>query len=128
MVERHIISPSAGRMRPKTSESGIFNTNRNRPVSTSILTRILVPNPKNAFQSPAVHTAGRFISDVVTVIVCSYRSEARFQSARRAFARRQGCKGEAGRPDLKTAEVHDDSRLETSGFMAEAQNVKPKPA
>jgi hypothetical protein len=26
MVERHIISPSAGRMRPKTSESGIFST------------------------------------------------------------------------------------------------------
>jgi hypothetical protein len=70
--DRHIISPSAGRMRPKTSESGIFNTNRNKPVSTSILTRILVPNPKNAFQSPAVHKAGRFISDAVAVIICSY--------------------------------------------------------
>src|SRR5260221_7861830 len=109
-------------MRPNTSESGIFSTNRKRPVSTSMLTRILVPNPKNAFQSPAVHNTGRFISDTVAVIVCSYRSEARFQSAR------QGCKGEAGRPDLETAEVHDDSRLETSGSMADAQNVKPKPA
>src|SRR5260370_22986021 len=115
-------------MRPKTSESGIFSTNRKRPVSTSMLTRRVGPNPKNAFQSPAVHNTGRFISDTVAVIVCSYRSEARFQSARRAFARRQGCKGEAGRPDLETAEVHDDSRLETSGSMANAQNVKPKPA
>jgi hypothetical protein len=41
-----------------------------------MLTRILVPNPKNAFQSPAVHNTGRFISDTVAVIVCSYRSEA----------------------------------------------------
>ena len=51
-----------------------------------------------------------------------------FQSSRRAFARREPRKGEAGHPDLGTAEVHDDPRLETSGFMAEAQNVKPKPA
>src|SRR5580692_5676757 len=45
-------------MRPNTSVSGIFSTNRNRPVSTSMLTRILVPNPKKAFQSPGVHSAG----------------------------------------------------------------------
>ena len=45
-------------MRPNTSESGIFSTNRNRPVSTSMLTRILVPKPKKAFQSPGVHNAG----------------------------------------------------------------------
>ncbi len=51
-----------------------------------------------------------------------------FQSARRAFARRQGCKGEAGHPDLGTAEGSDDPKLETSGSMADAQNVKPKPA
>jgi hypothetical protein len=49
----------------------------------------LVPNPKNAFQSPAVHKAGRFISDAVAVIICSYRSGTRSQIARRAFARRQ---------------------------------------
>src|SRR5438093_11336805 len=115
-------------MRPKTSESGIFSTNRNRPVSTNILTRILVPNPKNAFQSPAVHNAGRFISDAVAVIICSCRSEARFQSARRAFARRQGCKGAAGRPDLETAEVHAASTRETPGFMAYAQNEQAKHA
>ena len=51
-----------------------------------------------------------------------------FQSSRRAFARREPRKGEAGHPDLGTAEVHDDPRLATSGFMAETQNVKPKPA
>ena len=45
-------------MRPNTSESGIFSTKRNSPVSTSILTRILVPKPKNAFQSPGVHNTG----------------------------------------------------------------------
>src|SRR6476620_8984385 len=79
MVERHIIRPSAGRMRPKTSESGIFNTNRNRPVSTSMLTRMLVPKPKNAFQSPGVHRTGRFVSDVIDVIKPSYRSMDRFR-------------------------------------------------
>jgi len=104
-------------MRPKTSESGIFNTNRNKPVSTSILTRILVPNPKNAFQSPAVHKAGRFISDAVAVIICSYRSGTRLQITRRAFALRQAVKE---KPDIRSriVEVHDDSSLETSGFMA----------
>ena len=45
-------------MRPNTRESGIFSTNRNRPVSTSMLTRMLVPKPKNAFQSPGVHNTG----------------------------------------------------------------------
>src|SRR5580700_8093957 len=45
-------------MRWKTSSSGILRTKRNRPVSTSKLTRILVPNPKNAFQSPGVHNFG----------------------------------------------------------------------
>ena len=38
--------------------SGIFSTKRNRPVSTSMLTRMLVPKPNNAFQSPGVHKAG----------------------------------------------------------------------
>ena len=57
-VDRHIIRPSAGRMRPNTIESGIFSTKRNRPVSTSMLTRMLVPKPKNAFQSPGVQRAG----------------------------------------------------------------------
>ncbi len=45
-------------MRPNTSESGIFSTKRNRPVKTSMLTRMLVPKPKKAFQSPGVHRTG----------------------------------------------------------------------
>ena len=47
-----------GRMRPNTRSSGIFSTNRSKPVSVSMLTRMLVPKPKNAFQSPGVHKAG----------------------------------------------------------------------
>src|ERR1700687_5778192 len=81
MVERHIISPSAGRMRPNTSESGIFSTKRNSPVSTSMLTRMLVPNPKNAFQSPGVHKVGRVVPDVIAVITRSYRSRVRYGNA-----------------------------------------------
>ena len=45
-------------MRPNTSESGIFSTKRSSPVSTSMLTRMLVPKPKKAFQSVAVHNTG----------------------------------------------------------------------
>src|SRR5206468_12290163 len=45
-------------MRPNTRLSGIFSTKRNSPVNTSMLTRMLVPNPKNAFQSPGVHSTG----------------------------------------------------------------------
>ena len=45
-------------MRPNTIESGIFSTKRNRPVSTSMLTRMLVPKPKKAFQSPGVQSFG----------------------------------------------------------------------
>src|SRR5580700_263296 len=64
--------PIAGRMRLKTSASGIFSTNRNRPVSTNMLTRILVPKPKKAFQSPGAHKIGRKPAvDVVVVIARS---------------------------------------------------------
>ena len=55
---RHNISPSAGRMRPNTSASGIFSTKRKSPVSTSTLTRMLVPKPNNAFQSPGTQNLG----------------------------------------------------------------------
>jgi hypothetical protein len=58
--------PSAGKMRPNTSVSGIFNTKRSSPVSTSMLTRMLVPKPKNAFQSPTVQSAGRDVAVVIT--------------------------------------------------------------
>ena len=49
---KHNIRPVAGRMRPKTSESGIFSTKRSSDVSVSRLTRMFVPKPKKAFQSP----------------------------------------------------------------------------
>jgi len=39
-----------------------------------------------------------------------------------------GLQGRSRTSNLETAEVLDDSSLETSGFMADAQNVKPKPA
>ncbi len=39
-------------MRPNTRSSGIFSTKRSSAVSVSMLTRMLVPKPKNAFQSP----------------------------------------------------------------------------
>src|SRR6202035_360602 len=48
------------------------STKRNRPVSTSMLTRMLVPKPKKAFQSPGVHKIGRKpVVDVVVVIARS---------------------------------------------------------
>src|ERR1700730_14053575 len=70
MVLRHIISPIAGRMRPNTMLSGIFSTKRSRPVSTSMLTRMLVPKPKNAFQSPGTQSFG-LKSAVVTAMSLS---------------------------------------------------------
>src|SRR4051812_25219811 len=72
-------------MRPNTSESGIFSTNRNRPVSTSMLTRMLVPKPKNAFQSPGVHNAGRYVVDVAMMPLP--RLSLRQRCQRRARAR-----------------------------------------
>ncbi len=54
----HIIMPAAGRMRPKTSASGICSTNLSNADSVSRLTRMLVPNPKNAFQSPGTQSFG----------------------------------------------------------------------
>ena len=58
-------------MRPKTMELGIFTTNRNRPVRTSMLTRMLVPKPKKAFQSPLVHTGGLYAAVAVLVVIAS---------------------------------------------------------
>src|SRR5205823_1099164 len=58
-------------MRPNTSSSGILSTKRNKPVSTSRLTRMLVPKPNSAFQSPGVHNAGlrTFIESPFVVVV-----------------------------------------------------------
>src|SRR5580704_10176637 len=72
MVDRNIISPTAGRMRPNTSASGIFSTKRRSAVSVSMLTRMLVPKPKNAFQSPVVHNIGRYVE--VEVAICGLPS------------------------------------------------------
>ena len=52
-------------MRPNTSESGILRTKRSSAVSVSMLTRMLVPKPKNAFQSPGVHRIG--LPDIASV-------------------------------------------------------------
>src|ERR1700730_15722662 len=59
-------------MRPNTSASGIFSTKRRSAVSVSMLTRMLVPNPKNAFQSPVVHNIGRYVE--VEVAICGLPS------------------------------------------------------
>src|SRR5215470_16550079 len=67
--------PVAGRMRWNTIWSGILSTKRRRPLSTSRLTRMLVPKPKNAFQSPRVQSAG--FTAVVAVIVAPFFSFAR---------------------------------------------------
>ncbi len=57
-MERHNIRPVAGRMRPKTRLSGIFSTKRRSAVRVSRLTRMLVPKPNNAFQSPGTQILG----------------------------------------------------------------------
>src|SRR6202030_2458502 len=57
-------------MRPNTSASGIFSTKRRSAVSVSMLTRMLVPKPKNAFQSPVVHNIGRYVE----VAICGLPS------------------------------------------------------
>ena len=54
----HIMSPAAGKMRLNTRSAGICSTKRSRPDSVSRLTRMLVPNPKNAFQSPGTQSLG----------------------------------------------------------------------
>src|ERR1700730_3072204 len=59
-------------MRPNTSASGIFSTKRRSAVSVSMLTRMLVPKPKNAFQSPVVHNIGRYVD--VEVAICGLPS------------------------------------------------------
>src|SRR5436190_9457849 len=50
--------PTAGRIRPKTSSSGKPSTKRRRPVNVRMLTRMLVPKPKKAFQSPGTQIFG----------------------------------------------------------------------
>jgi hypothetical protein len=69
-----------------------------------MFTRMLVPNPKNAFQSPGVHRAGRFISDVIDVMKPSYRSRARLDLfLARALSRRKNLEEE--KPDIPVPET-----------------------
>src|SRR2546423_12398777 len=60
----HIMRPVAGRMRRKTRSSGILRTKRRRPLKTSRLTKMFVPKPKKAFQSPGVQIDG-FLAIIV---------------------------------------------------------------
>ena len=83
-------------MRPNTSESGIFSTKRNRPVSTSMLTRMLVPKPKKAFQSVAVHSTGL---RVVAVIVARLPSREFLRCASRYGGGRLGAWSAGYEPD-----------------------------
>src|SRR6266481_4418331 len=53
-------------MRPKMRSLGIFKTKRRRAVRVSRFTRMLVPNPNKAFQSPGTQILGL----AVVVIVC----------------------------------------------------------
>jgi hypothetical protein len=69
-----------------------------------MFTRMLVPNPKNAFQSPGVHRAGRFISDVIDVMKPSYRSVARLDLfLARALSRMKNLDEE--KPDIPVPET-----------------------
>ena len=52
------MSPAAGKMRLNTSSLGICKTNLSRALSVSRLTRMLVPKPKKAFQSPGTQSLG----------------------------------------------------------------------
>jgi hypothetical protein len=54
----HIIMPAAGRILWNTNSGGIFRTKRSKPDKVRRLTRIFVPNPKKAFQSPGTQIFG----------------------------------------------------------------------
>src|SRR5580704_2646446 len=84
-------------MRPNTSSSGIFSTKRSRPVSTSMLTRMLVPKPKNAFQSPGTQSFG-LKSAVVTAMSLSSGSMQSRAVPRSALADRRDDIGRASHP------------------------------
>src|SRR6516225_3463778 len=81
-------------MRPNTSVSGIFNTKRSSPVSTNMLTKILVPKPKKAFQSPALHNLGRKSTAVVMCALPSSGSLHRYCCRRSQEFRRSGHRAE----------------------------------
>ena len=74
----------AGRIRPKTISSGTFRTKRSRAVNVSKLTRMLVPKPKNAFQSPGTQSFGFvvvvFIGGLISPDLAFYARAARILS------------------------------------------------
>src|ERR1700745_188300 len=88
-------------MRPNTSESGIFSTKRNSAVSVSMLTRMLVPKPKKAFQSPGVHIFGRKGEPAIASSVGDFRLGERPRRGRGGLRGenccRRSCAGEFGR-------------------------------
>src|SRR5689334_7960685 len=112
-------------MRPNTIESGILSTKRNRPVSTSMLTRMLVPKPKNAFQSVIVQTFGRKILVSVMLIARSCRMPARFESFHHALASR----ADVPSPDREVRANKRETSAPTRGLLeaeadaAEADDV-----
>src|SRR5262245_857188 len=121
MVDRHIIRPTAGRMRPNTSESGIFSTNRSSAVSVSMLTRMLVPKPKKAFQSPGTQSLGWNV-DVAEAITPSFdlpRAQCPCQIKCKARAKcRRGVGAGAGKLEktLLIPRVAAPTREDTAGI------------
>src|SRR5262245_9573292 len=97
--------PSAGRMRPNTSASGILSTKRSRPVSTSMLTSMLVPKPKKALQSPGVQRAG---------LGCSATAAAMFVPSPDASKLLAASKAEA----IGARRVPDPKTAPASGFCS----------
>src|SRR5208283_535898 len=79
------MSPVAGRIRPKTSESGILRTKRSSPVKTRTLTKMLVPKPKKAFQSPGTQSRSLRPSVVAKVCILSALLALRYRSVRLAL-------------------------------------------
>ena len=79
--EQHQPGAPAGCGRTPAS-SGIFSTKRSRPVSTSRLTRMLVPNPKKAFQSPGTQSFG--LAGVVAFAIAAAPSVLARHCARQA--------------------------------------------
>src|SRR4051812_37877913 len=101
----HIIRPAAGRMCLNTMSGGIFNTNKSSPLSVSRLTRMFVPKPKKAFQSPGTQSLGlsgdseglgAFIAGTPIVV---------------RLIRRDGASGERGEDLRRAAHPAEDAAL-----------------
>ena len=95
--------------------SGIFSTKRSSAVSVSRLTRMLVPKPKNAFQSPATQML-RFRS---SVIVTSPSSAARMRVGVRDPAEDAALRGDHLQPHrLELRKVRADAVLRHQAVVA----------